>query len=247
MSFFNYLKNNSDFFQLIGTVAGLILTVVLFYTGYRIQKLSILKEYRDPLLLFSNEALDIISDIEGLCEVEPKKYEYFFIKKNELINKLSSLRDRGKLLMPNENPKLYGADKKAAYQGIRDESLDCLKSIFHSAVAINYNYQIENKRKVNIKRLLPIKKDEKKREKTGRKKYKNITLGLRILDSLSNLPLEYRIEGPMGDDGWSVKDSIIEGKRQFTSLMFIKVNPREWYKDVRKFMKTYHEQAATIK
>ncbi|MBX3257837.1 MAG: hypothetical protein KF862_27150 [Chitinophagaceae bacterium] len=64
--------------------------------------------------------------------------------------------------MPNENPQSFGGNKKAAYQGIRDGSLDCLKAVFYLAVAINYELKSENKRKINIERLQQLRKQEGK-------------------------------------------------------------------------------------
>lgn len=125
--------------------AGVLVTITLFIVTYildrrskRIQKLMIFKEFREPVLKFSDEVIETMSEVEGLCECNPAQMgKDFFKNYNHLITKISALRDKGRLLIPNLLPLGYDKAKSSAYQGYRHDALDCLTAAYYAAISIN--------------------------------------------------------------------------------------------------------------
>ncbi len=174
--------------------------------------------YREPIRNFANEAIDMLTKVEGLCETDPaiKKQEFWDLC-NEYITGLSSLRDKGKLLLPNHYPDDYGNDKASAYRGVRQSALDCLKAGFYVAVAIDFTKFANNKKKAhltdeNIEKSIQLKK---------------------LRSALSNLPQQdsFSLLG-YNEEGWSCKSAIVEVKRLFVSECQQLIDPATWIENV---------------
>ena len=214
-----------------GDILGLIVTIAIFIIGLtierktkRIQVLAIRKDFIRPIIEFSNEAIDVISQLEALCHMNPEIKEVnqvFWDRRNELLSQVSSLRDKGKLLLPNESPRSYGQNRSSAYRGIRQKSLDALKAAFYAGASINFVVQGFN--------LVPA-------ELTG--EIEDIQ-AKRIKKSLDELPRGIALGGPTiarrKEKGWSSKQAIVEAKRQFVSEVFDIIEPETWIENINSF------------
>ncbi|MDI9312946.1 MAG: hypothetical protein QM535_22235 [Limnohabitans sp.] len=215
------MEEISVFFEKSKGLIGFITSVGLFIVGFilnyrarRIQSLMVFKEFREPLIKFANDTIDVISELEGLCECNPKILEQdFFNKYNSLFTKVSSLRDKGRLIIPNNFPEKYGSYKAEAYQGFRHEVLDCLTAAYYLAASINFSSEGHNKQPIKIKpdELLLLQKFDSKSDE-----FKSLKQIEKIKQGLDKLPDDYPFDGYKGI-GWSSKTAIIETKRQFVS------------------------------
>lgn len=210
----NFFESNKGHISFITSVGLFMVGFILNYRARRIQSLMVFKEFREPVIKFANDTIDVMSELEGLCECNPKILEQdFFNKYNSLITKVSSLRDKGRLLIPNNFPEKYGSHKSEAYQGFRHEVLDCLTAAYYLATSINYNSEGHNKQPINIKsdELLSSKLFDSKSDE-----FKSLKQIEKIKQGLDKLPDDYPLDGHKGI-GWSSKTAIIETKRQFVS------------------------------
>lgn len=209
---------NAPLLNLLNTLALFVIGYLLQSKARKIQSLMVWNSYREPIRYFANEAIDILSKVEGLCEINPtiKKQEFWDLY-NKYVTELSSLRDKGKLLLPNHYPDDYGTDKPSAYRGIRQATLDCLTAGYYVAVAINFAVFANNKEKVRL---------------TEETMKNSIQLG-KLWQALSYLPHQDGIS-PSGhkNRGWSCKSAIIEVKRQFVSECQLLIDPATWIKHI---------------
>lgn len=209
-------------------VITLLLTIALFVIGYKLQSkarritsLMAWKSYRDEIRNYAERVLDVLSAVEGLCEVNPEILKQdFWNRRNQLISNLSALRDYGKLLIPNLRPEQYGRHKSGAYQGYRERALDCLAAAFQIAIAIDFQKRCNNVDPVVI--TLPI--DAKSHQLK------------KVWDGLGKLPKKVNPEGPRGDEserkGWSCKSALVETKRQFVTEVQSLIDPRLWIDEI---------------
>ncbi|GJM64658.1 hypothetical protein [Persicobacter diffluens] len=231
-AFLCFLEKYKELTSIVLTIGVFILGYVLQRKARRIQSTMTWKEYRTPILEFANETIDVMSELEGLCEMNPEILgQVFYDKRNEVINKLSSLRDKGKLIIPNQTPNLYGNWKREAYKGIRHVSLDCLISTYYLAVALDFNRQRYNKQSFNLNRVSEL--DFTNKSITG-KRHPNLIQGIKILKALNSLPEQISYDG-FKNRGWSVKKGVVESKRQFTSIIQQMVNTRAWIDETKKY------------
>ncbi|MDC7997978.1 hypothetical protein [Gilvibacter sediminis] len=228
----NFIDKSKELISIILTIGIFILGYILERKARRIQRTMTWKEYRTPILEFANETIDVMSELEGLCEMDPEKLEQeFYNKRNELINKLSSLRDKGKLIIPNQAPNLHGNWKREAYKGERHVSLDCIISTYYLAIALDFKKGRYNKQSFNLIRISELDFTNKS---IGWKRHPNIIQGIKILKALNDLPHQYSYEG-FEKRGWSVKKGIVESKRQFTSIIQQMVNTQAWVDETKKY------------
>lgn len=220
-----------DFIKLVkdyAPVINLLLTIALFVIGYtlqskarRITSLMAWKSYRDEVRSYAERVVDVLSALEGLCEANPQILKQdFWNRRNELISKLSALRDYGKLLIPNLKPEQYGQRKSGAYQGYRDRALDCVTAAFKIAIAIDFTQWSNNADPVVIS--LPI--------------GKNLHQLKKLWEGLEKLPDRVKPEGPKDDEderkGWSCKSGLVEAKRQFVTEVRSLIDPRLWIDEI---------------
>lgn len=165
-----------------------------------------------------------MSEVEGLAECDPKKSEEDFFKKyNQLLVKLSSLRDKGKLLIPNLFPEKYGSEKATAYQGFRDEALEYLRAAYYITASVNYRHEGYNKKSVKLepesdillRRLDEL--DKSSHEFRLLKQAQKIKFGLDQLPIIKGKAgMKYSLDGPSDDEeksqGWSSKKAMWKQK-----------------------------------
>jgi hypothetical protein len=222
MPFINVVKDYAPVINLLLTTALFVVGYVLQSKARRIASLMAWKSYRDEIRSYAERAVDVLSDLEGLCEANPQILgQSFWNRRNELISKLSALRDYGKLLIPNLSPEQYGQHKSGAYQGYRQRALDCLTAAFKIASAIDFKQWRNNVDPVLIS--LPI--DEKSYQLN------------KLWEGLGKLPKKVKPEGPRDDGkdetkGWSCKTGLVEAKRQFVTEVQSLIDPRLWIDEI---------------
>ena len=230
----------NNWFTTYKDVISPVLSVLLFGVGYliqsrarKIQKFLLWKEYREPLIEFADQSIAVFSQVESLCEKSVIDKE-LLIKdnRNSLLEKISALRDCGKLRLPNRDPDAYGEWKSSAFRGFRHESLDCLACLSKLVIAFNYRKNIYNRVKFNLVaflRRVPPNKEGK--FPIDPKRYPRTYQASRIYLALLILPGPIALEGPWGK-GWSIKSAVVEAKRQYVSILSDLVNTREWNKQI---------------
>ncbi len=255
--FIQFFEDNKGLIGFITTVLLFIIGLVINNRARRIQTLMVFKEFREPVIKFANEVIDVMSEIEGLCECNPKILgQDFFNRYNQLLIKISSLRDKGRLFIPNNFPEKYGTEKATAYQGLRHEALDYLAAAYHIAASINFSFEGYNKKPVKLEptkfRLLkqPELLDPNSDE------FKLLTQARKIKVALDKLPilknhneLRYVLDGPKDKEGkshgWSSKKAIVETKRRFVSAIQELIRTRYWGEKLKELSKQDKEETST--
>lgn len=240
------MKGLIDFFENHKGAISFLTTVCLFVIGFlinrrarRIQRLMVFKEFREPLIKFANEAIDSMSELEGLCECDPKILgKDFYNRYNKILIEISALRDKGKLFIPNNLPERYGQEKAEAYKGFRHEVLDCLTAAYYIATSINFYDVGYNKKSVDLKecKFILLEKnslDSDSEDLKLLKQAQKIKMGLDKLPIPNNKHKErYLLEGPKDkvgiSNGWSSKKAIVETKRRFVSSVQDLIKTRYW-------------------
>lgn len=220
-----------QFLSRFGEVLNILVTVGIFILGYmlqrrtrRIQKLLTWNQYREPIKAFADEAVDVLSEAESLCEVNPEiQTDYFWDRYNKTLAKLSSLRDRGKFIIPNHVPSAKVEDRNAAYKGIRHEALECISVAYCVTIALDYKKQSANCSRF---KLISIEEQTEPIQ---------IQL-LKIQKALQSLPQGFIVKGYKGK-GWSCKAGIVEAKRQFVSICQELLEPQFWSEQIKKVVK----------
>lgn len=226
----------SDYKELISFLTA----ISLFLIGYlidlksrKIRDLRLFKEFREPLIAYANTCIDIMTEAEGLCECDPKLLgNEFFLKFNNILNSLSSLRDKGKLIIPNTFPEKFGKEKAAAYQGFRSNALDCATAVYHLAISINYSTSGYNKKSfISAKTLEELDKYLDEMTDKESQGFQLLMQEKKIKKRLMYLPEKRSLEGAVIHGkigGWSSKSAIVETKRQFVSIIQETVRSRYW-------------------
>lgn len=218
----------TKFFTLYGDAINTIVTIGIFIVGYflqrrarRIQKLLTWNQYREPIKLYADEVVDVLSETEALCEVDPEKNPvYFWERYNKILANFSSLRDKGKFIIPNYVPSASVEDRNAAYKGIRHEAIECVCVAYKVTVAINYTVQLYNTKCTQILQLDEYTENEAFQLKKLKK-------------AIEKLPQGYMPNGFKGK-GWSCKAAIVEAKRQFVSTCQQLLEPQVWSEQIKE-------------
>jgi hypothetical protein len=211
--------------RLNGQALELLLNLILFGIGTMltlkaraIQVLMAWDSHRNTIKKFADEAINIMSEVEGLCEMDPEKdLNLFWAKYNRCLVQLSSLRDRGKLVLPNRYPKKYGPNRSSAYKGMRQASLDCLTAAYYIAASINYKTSGNNRLKTSLEDEAIVNNEQL----------------IKLKSALCKLPENFILKG-FQDKGWSCKAAIVETKRQFVSECQVLIDPKLWNSNIEK-------------
>jgi len=214
------MKSILEFVDVHSDLISILLTITLFIIGFlinrktkKIQRTLTWKEFRDPVVKFSNHVISTLSESAALCDTDHNKVgakEYWQRFSNNLT-KLTSMIDQGRLVIPN----LY-LDDNSAYGGLRNNALDCIVAAYNISKAIDFEQAANNK--------VPTKNLENRQ-------YKKIT------EALSKLPNQKRIQEIELDvdfQGWSCKYALIEVKRQYVNEISKLVQARQWVNDIRE-------------
>ena len=201
-------------------IIGIVLTLLLFVMGFlierkarKIQTALTWKEFRDPIMNFSNEVIFTLSEAAALCDTDHSQIgvDEYWNRFSKLLTKLTSLADQGRLVIPNLH--LPG---NSAYGGLRDKALDCVLAGYGITKVINYKEASFNK--------TPLEKN------TEHIQYKKI---MKYLAKLPNQIERKKIEADAEFKGWSCKYALIEVKRQFVEEISNLIQARQWVNDLR--------------
>lgn len=112
----------------------------------KLQVASHVHGYFKTLHEWSDAVIADLTDAAFLCELDPKRLPEgeFFERRRGLRAKLSSLFDRGRLLLPNSDTTLIGLSKHPAYRGLRPPALDRLYEACELLDSIDYQERVPN-------------------------------------------------------------------------------------------------------
>jgi hypothetical protein len=96
----------------------------------QIEKTITIRQLNSELKIWADDVIDILSAIGHLCDLDPKRTENFFIKRHDLLIKLSAQIDKGRFYLPNTNKSEYGQHKQSAFQGITREPISHMKKCY---------------------------------------------------------------------------------------------------------------------
>jgi len=107
----------------LATVVGVLLGWFIAYEGHRLSASSVVSQWRRELRAWADEAIGVLA-----------RAEHSTTKSGADVNaeidahrvSLSSLVDRGRLLLPNEQEERFDTHNARAYRGYRHRSLDAL-------------------------------------------------------------------------------------------------------------------------
>lgn len=208
-----------DFIDIHGETIGILLTTFLFILGFlierktkKIQTALVWKEFREPIVTFSKEAIFTLSEAAALCDADHQKIgpNEFWKRYSENLTKLTSHIDQGRLVIPN----LF-LENNSAYGGIRDKAIECLVAAYQICKVIDWEKSAYNR--------APVMDIENIQYKTIRK-------------WLSRLPDQKSICKREKDDtfkGWSCKTALVEVKRQYVEEVSKLVQARQWAQDIK--------------
>lgn len=213
MAFLLFLDDHADLIGVLLTMLIFILGLLIERKTKKIQTALTWKEFREPIITFSNEVIFTLSDAAALCETDHVKYgpDEYWKKYSSLLTSQTSFIDRARLVIPN----LYLADD-SAYGGLRHKALDCLVAGYQVSKLINYNSAGYN--------VLPV------------ADVNNPTHKL-LKNALAKLPDQnsiLMIEAAKSFTGWSCKRALIEVKRQYVNEISRLIQARQWANDILK-------------
>jgi hypothetical protein len=128
----------------LGTVAdwvtattGIVTAAAATYLAFRaeqVQRLLLQSELRKGIRAWADEVSDTIGEAWSVClettdAGDPPR------RHSEVLAHLSSLIDRGRLLLPNHQRSSRGLLKEGAYRGVRDPALDALMECYRALKA----------------------------------------------------------------------------------------------------------------
>lgn len=121
-------------YTIILVVVGGLWTFMTYLISYKAEKsrerinvINIIRSLNNELKVWADEAIDILSEIGHLCEIDPKRNDDFFSKRIKLLTVLSAHIDKGRFFLPNTEKDIYGHHKPFAFQGITREPISQLK------------------------------------------------------------------------------------------------------------------------
>lgn len=213
MNIICFLDDHADLISVLLTLLIFILGLLIERKTKKIQTTLTWKEFREPIINFSNEVIFTLSAAAGLCDINHNDFglDEYWKKYNLLLTSLTSFIDRARLVIPN----LYLSDD-SAYGGLRHKALDCLVAGYKITKAINYKNAGNN--------VIPV-------EHLNDPTYKQIK------KALNRLPDHQSISDIEADDqfkGWSCKKALIEVKRQYVDEISKLIQARQWAKDILK-------------
>lgn len=224
--------NNSvvHFLQNFSEVINIGVTIGIFSIGYilqrradRIQKLLTWNQYREPIKLFADEVVTVISQAEALCEVNPEsRPDYFWERYNNCLAILSSLRDRGKFIIPNHVPGAPVKNRHAAYNGRRHDAMECICVAYKVVVALDYKQRSFNHKRTFFSDTHSVESERIQVEK--------------LQNALKGLPKGFEVNGFKGK-GWSCKAGLVEAKRQFVTIVQDMLAPKTWSEKIQNVVR----------
>lgn len=154
---YNLVTSNPE--VMIAIISAIISSISAFLSWYlfkrshRLQSIDSIRNYHEKLREWASDVLDVIVQSEYLCSISPEyssRNEYFE-KRESLEATLSSLIDKGRWFLPNEENDKIGRGWPAAYQGFRSPILDDLVNVYRLIETIKFENKDEN---IRIKKLI---------------------------------------------------------------------------------------------
>jgi hypothetical protein len=120
-------------FDTANVVGGLVLAVLGYIGGvlnerrqYRLSASAFASDYLRDLRSWASEAIDVLSESAYHARGRSDHADMDPAVCRNCRYRLSALIDRGRFFIPNYNPDDVGANKAAAYRGLRHPALDLL-------------------------------------------------------------------------------------------------------------------------
>ncbi|MDX2276396.1 MAG: hypothetical protein NW206_13175 [Hyphomonadaceae bacterium] len=109
-------------------LASFVLNWAVVSRQTKLQFESLKAQMDADVMDWAHETIDLVSEASALARGRGAIYQAdeFGRRALEVAAKLSSAADRGRLFFPNEAPTQHGAEKEAAFQGIRPPVLDAV-------------------------------------------------------------------------------------------------------------------------
>jgi hypothetical protein len=169
---------NFDYEFAFAIIAG-SWTLITFFIGRRSENVKTLREYNNELRKWADMVVDTISVAGHLCDIDPKKDDEFYGKRQSLLIQLSALIDKGRFFLPNKGIDKHGHHKPSAYKGFRSKALDHMVDCYGLVWQLDYSDYTKNKEKrtdiMNTKRdfvsAIQDRLDPRKFEKEIRRTY----------------------------------------------------------------------------
>lgn len=141
------IKNVLSLLSFVLSVMALTMSVITSQKQMMFTKENIRNLRDSDWIKWSNEMIDIICQLEGLCSLNKKLMPSvdFFKIRNDLGCKLSAGIDKGRFYFPNEVDPDVAAHKAPAYQGIRPYILDTLVEVYRYSLDIEQSTEEEMK------------------------------------------------------------------------------------------------------
>ena len=168
---------------------------------------------------------------EVLIKTDPSKSrdpsvaeQRFFVRRLELISKLSSLIDRGRFLFPNYELAGIGENKGAANRGLRDPVLNRVVAALEVVSAVDYIDYKRNFTKLSLGNFDAIGSVCIPSETRAK-----MSKAFRVLSG----PEIERLRGKSSSAiGVNLLELLVACKRSFVSEVFTVIQPQDWLKTV---------------
>ena len=116
-----------------------VLAIFAIYFSWRANTRSLHFEWLRETLEWSHECVDTLAELAHLCSTEGLEAAFYPQRKYELMSRLSSLIDRGRIFFVNEQNTSHGAEKEPAYQGFAPVIIEILKASYSYAEMIDFS------------------------------------------------------------------------------------------------------------
>lgn len=180
--------------------------------------------YRRELMGFTDEVIGIMGSIQGLLAVDPSAIEDpdvratalrdYSNERDRLMNRVSSLIERGRFFFPN----LAEDDRGTAQYGLLDPVLNRIVAVHYVLRAMECGDPASSRRTWDGEQV--IGGDEPEAE--------------HIQNAYRHLSVPERSRLYRKRNGFSLADLIISARRSFVDELFDMIQPRQWLDDVDK-------------
>jgi hypothetical protein len=138
---------------LVALVAAVIAVVVarrserIYLQQAELDRNLVLIEYFRDLRLWAERVIDAMSELIYLCDLDPTIEGTFdvYALRHDLRQRLSSLGDRGRLMLPNIHDDDVGLDRPSAFRGLKQQALDLVITAHDVANRVDYRRREPNR------------------------------------------------------------------------------------------------------
>ncbi|MBT5263842.1 MAG: hypothetical protein HOL85_03355 [Rhodospirillaceae bacterium] len=143
MSVFIEQQNLPAVFSAIAAFMSLVFAAFSFWFGRQHQRRLAKIEWTRDVLAWGNECIDVISDAHLIvqfapsCESSSLNQRYY-----DVLRRLTSLIDRGRMYFTNVDKHKYGQEKPDAYKGYRPKLLDPLVAAYNDIETLSHDNSV---------------------------------------------------------------------------------------------------------